>query len=401
MSSRQRNRWCRRICCWGTFGVALIPSPGEGAALASASGDPAAASSVGPAEPPPGLQKFQFGLLHVEGMDAARLHQRLSLRLPELKLATWGRQDSIESFPFLLVDVRVDPARSTRHRITLIVSDGRVFYRTVDVVAQSPEREVASALANLIMSVERRQLVADRERVVPPRSSDELDVLAGEHGRGEAIPASGEQAEGRVAVEAVAGTGEATQLGLSMGAGTLIAGPPSYGRVLSALGGEVALTLRWPEGWSAQIRARYTARRVSALRLTRLQFAAAGGYVARWPTAELSAVALVGVEPWRVEFVDDAGTVVFEDGARPGPVLVGVGVEAMAGYRYVFAGDGHMGSLVVGPRLQLSGGGAVGGDAGWTTVGIAFRDGAQLARVLRIGGAEMWVGLACRIWLGR
>lgn len=362
--------------------VSLCPTRGSGA-------EPTTSTT----NPPRELAAIRLALLHSQGLDDGELRRQLALRMPDVPLTTWTGQETVTATPFAVIDVRARDASEVH--VTVIVSDGRVFHRDIHVVADPPEREIASELANLLISVGKHEIEADEQTDAPPNSPHDLD---------DSDTASPRQRNDTVLDEPANDdpdlhSSSSLELGVTVDGGTwLEVGPPSYGRIRGPSGGALTLALRWPVGVRAQISLLPAGRRVESLMVMRWRVAAGAGIATRWRHAELDAGIDVAVEPWRARINGDA--VSFLAGERPGPVLLGLGAVVLAGWRWSAPNPRVIRHVVVGPSLRVSGSFAVGGDDGATAVGLAVQDTAGLDRVLRLGGFELWTGLGLRAWFG-
>ena len=316
--------------------------------------------------------------------------------MPDVPLSTWTGQEAVAVAPFAVIDVR--KREVNRVHVTVIVSDGRVFHRDIQLVADPPEREIASELANLLISVGKHEIAADGQTNAPPASPAELDALPDDSAN-TAIPddTTGPDEDPHNA------TGErdsALEVALTVDGGTwLEVGPPGYGHVRGPVGGALTVSVLWPAGLRLHASALPAHRNVDSLAVTRLRAAVGAGLTTRWRHAELDAGFDVSVEPWRAR--RDGESVTFQAGRRPGPILLGLGGVVLAGWRWTAPLSSPVRHVVIGPSLRVSGSFAVGGDDGPTVIGLAVHDGDGLARSLRLGGLEVWTGLGIRVWFGR
>lgn len=380
-----------------------------GAALALAI--PAAAPSEPPPEPnaaEPEAVGFSEGLLAAPKLDESGLVAALALRLPDLKVRTqWATP------PARAVFVSIHPSDDgATVRLELIAHDGRGYVRRLDVAA-TDTRGIAIGLANLLFSIEQREVVADVKDVALPESSEQEQVqqaverlIEPEPKAEPAAPepkpeptTSGEPesapAELSDAVEPATWLGSVGVSGLAL----VPVGAPQVGSALGGAGASVTVDAEHRSGARFGIGLRGLARQAEGFRLSRVRVALGAGYGWRRGRLDLPLRAELSVEPWWLAF--DGDRLSATDFDAPGGATVALG----GAVRFEPAVElpvnaGGIAAVRAGLTMALGGSFVLDGGPQVAVVRSGDPDSFDAA-LFRVGGAEIEVGARVAVVFGR
>lgn len=343
------------------------------------------------------------------GLDQAAILDSLSLRVPDARLHTQWDAANISSAeqPHIFVATTTEVGGDTR--IDAITSDGRGFVRRVPAGGDSV-RETTTAISALLLSIERREAVADRVGLSVPATHLDEDVSAAKtelnpepEPAPEPEPESEPEPEPEPKPEPVAATPPVKEeprweLGPTFDVGALIGiGEPRVGSLLAGVGPELGVSARSPKGAMVGLRIRYLARAASGSRLARLRIGLQGGYAWRLGNFELVAAAILAAEPWFV--LDEDGRVPTDDLAAPSSaaVLVSGAARLQPGW-LLRPAKGPIAAVRLGPALELGGGFVV--DGGPKVASIRANEDPESAALFRLGGFELTASLGTTLWFG-
>ena len=336
---------------------------------------------------------FTALVLRSEGPDLAPLDDALSLRLPDLPVAA---ETPANGAPFVFVAVRADPNAPTRHQVGVITSDGRAYFREVDVGADPPARVLASVIANLLLSIAEGTVRPDRTDVpIPPPEADPLPAAdpPAEPGPKDSLPQV--VPEDRIPPRPAPETGAPPPpprwqfAPVLLGGAGFGLGSPDFGRALTGGGGSLGLDARAPAGALVGLELRALGQRADGLTLARLRVAALAGYALRRGRFELPVALGLSVEPW---WVAPATASSATRGARP---LLGALLRVSPGL-YLERPRGPLRALRVGPRLELAGSFLI--DGGAHVGGVSRMTATGTQQLFRLGGLELHLGLEIALW---
>ena len=323
-------------------------------------------------------------------LDYREFQRDAQLRLPQLSLREVGSEPDpacagqLHAFVELRPRSAELPGRSGE--LSVILSDGRAWFRPVDAPPDQAARTLASTLANLLAAIEDDALAPDLEDVALPDAI--VERAPSEDQDGDPSQTSDEvsspEASGRNEEAAEpAASPQPIELGVrALGAGAIgVAPAPS----LRGLGGGVGLDLRLASGLSVALDLRLLGQSRAPLGLLRTRVGLGVGYTYRAPRLfELPVIASFAVEPWTVR----------EAGARVplgAPPLLGAGLRVAPS---VVVPTGPV-ALRVGLGLGLDA--SFEAAAGGRTPAIAVTEDEPAA--LRVGGLEFVVGLELGVWI--
>ena len=323
-------------------------------------------------------------MLRVDGLAAASLAEAIALRDPELETRFADDPELVTPSDGTYAYVLVHP-RSEVHDawdITVILSDGRAFFRYVQAEPDATDRVVSTTLVNLLAAASAGSVAADARREMPRLSRDDppddpSDDPPDDPPDDPAVETPTPSPEIGVGVRGVVAAGF---------------GPPRDVDALIGGGGGLTVGLRLPVGAMFAAEARAVSRRSAALQLTRVRVALAGGYAWRRAGFELIALGFVHAEPW---FVTDRGkrrdVTTADPNAVFSSVLIGGGLAIAPGFRIPV---GTRSSARIGLRLEAGGSSMTRGGVGRVTV---EGDGG-LEPAFRLGGFELAAGVDLSWW---
>lgn len=323
-------------------------------------------------------------LLRPSGLEPAALLEALELRSPQRALAVppWpdAPAERFELYAVATVSVTTDAVA-----VSVVLSDGRAYDRTLPASAEDAPRVAASAIANLVAAIEEDELPPDREDVpLPPEQEPTTTPPA---------PAEPEPEPPEPTVVAPPRTErppEPLELEAALG-GTvgLSVGPPAPTGWLG--GGALGLLdLRWPTGPLVSLAVRSHWLHAEPLTVGRTRISVGGGYAWRWRRLELRAGLGLDVEPWGVRRDGARQTVLDPDGQRRARgVQVGGHLRVRPGLRLPL---GPTLALVLGPRVELAGS-VLGTTAGVARLLVAEAGSDRGTAVTRVGGLELSAGV--------
>lgn len=330
-------------------------------------------------------QPIEAILLRPEGVDAAALLDALQLRSPQRTLAIppWPSRPSERFELFAVASVRHE---GTALEITVVLSDGRAYYRTLQ--AEADPRVAASTVANLVAAIEEDALPPDEEDVPLPPEQVEPE------------PEPEPKPEPAVAVEPVLEPEPEPEPELPgppprplelesilAGTGTVALGPPTPGG-FGGGGATGGLELRWPGGALVSLAVRSQWHQPQPLTVGRTRISVGGGHAWRRGRVELRTVAAIDVEPWGVRRASTRQEVAYPDGQRRAlGVQLGAHLRLVPSLRLALGPRLH---ARVGPRLEVAGS-MLAQAAGVARLVVADQPSGE--PVARVGGLELSAGL--------
>lgn len=219
----------------------------------------------------------------IDGADALKDELGLRTTARAIQVARPGWEAPEASFVWVSVAAVQDTAR-----IQLIVSDGRLFRRSVEATPSQRARVVAGAIANMVDAVENNRLAPEETGVALPEPAPDPDVTP------EPAPV---EVEPEAPVEPPPPPAEPAPVpanawlaAVARGALSVGVGAPTAVAGLTGIGG--GLGARWSHRTGAVVTAdvRATGWRSFGLQVTRTRLAIAGGYAWRRERVELSGV---------------------------------------------------------------------------------------------------------------
>lgn len=316
-------------------------------------------------------------VVRLDGLDHPTFLAAMRLRAPGLSLHEAGRDEFEPPAGSLYAYALVHPVQGQADHwsVTVIVSDGRAFFRTLEVTEGEANRVVSTTVANLLRAAEARAIEPDANRSMP---------------RLDASP----EPEPTPALAIPSPVAPTPEIGLTAhGALVLGFGPPTDVDVLAGGGGGIGLDVRLPGGAVFGLEGRGLGRTRRSHRLSRVRVAISGGYSYRRGAFEMVATGFVAAEPW---FVSSAGKIADPEvvgGPDPTRVLLGGGARLGPGY---LVSVGRRTRLHLGLRAEVGGSGMPSGGVG--RLAITRDDGTQ-EPVLRLGGFEVGAGVELTWWI--
>jgi hypothetical protein len=345
---------------------------------------------------------FEAVYLHVEGVDEAAAATALGLRLGDVAVQTTWDLDSTNpsdggrhAFINLRARARVD--RDETVRMEVITSEGRAYVRDIGVPPDDM-RAIASTAANLLFSIERDAVQADREGAHVPLTHEAEEVAkalepsskteAAECKTPEPSCPTCPECSEPVAVEPPVRVPPGWELGPTLAAGTLLSlAPPFHGRRVAGTGAALGFDARHRGGAQLALAIRLLGVRDDEVVLRRLRIAAGAGYGLRRGKFDFPFVAMISIEPW---FAHHAGN----QAKFPGSFLLGGYLRLVPGLR-IEPARSSVSSVRLGARIDLGGSFAL--DDGAKVVGVNdFEDRA----LFRLGGLELMAGIELGISFG-
>lgn len=351
----------------------------------------AAARDVGPPKPPERrATPVRTVLLRPTQIDGAALLEALQLRSPQrtLALPPWPDDPATRSALFAVVTASF---AADAVALTVVLSDGRAYYRTLEASADDAPRIAASATSNLLAAIEEDQLPPDEEDVpLPAEQEPAAEPPPEPEPAPEPAPAP-EPVQARPSAPAPVPSLAPEPLELeAVAGGTLGAalGPPSPTGFVGG-GGLVGLELRWPTGPLASLAVRSHWHRPEPLTVGRTRISLGGGYALRRGRFELRATLALDLEPWGTRRNDGLVSVTDPSGRRrERGMQLGGHLRLSPSLRLPLRSKL---ALRVGPRVELAGG-ALAQGPGIARLLVARSTGAP-AVVTRVGGLELFAGL--------
>ena len=319
--------------------------------------------------------------VHGEGIDTRAFLDAAALRLPALRLRTADAVIDPSCGGRLHAHVEVRPSGDGSWMLSLILSDGRAWYRTLEFDDDQAARGLASVLANLLAAIEDDSVEPDAEDVTMPGG----EASAEQPEADPAAPEDPEPPDPEPIPEEPTPTDEAPvlfELGPRLGlAGSLGLAP---GAGWQGLGADLALDMRLPDGLSFGLGLRTLSRGQSGASLVRTRVSLGLGVTSRWGRFELSTLFSALLEPWWIR----------EGGSRVplgAPPLIG-GFARLTPGLLVPVGAATM-------RIAADLGLAIVVEAapGALTAAVALEPGTD--PILRAGGVELDLGLVIGVWI--
>lgn len=342
----------------------------------------ARAPTLAPAAAPIELPSLAF--IAVEGLDGRALETEIAMRMPELRVSLLDGTPPAE--PFLYIQARRETGKV--HRIAIIFSDGRAFYEHLDVGdAGSPERVLASAIANLLFSIESGAVEPDQHGVETPlTSAPPVEPAPQPEPQPQPQPVPEPKPQPR--------PDSALELGMALGLGQATGlGAPRFADAHLGWFGSLDVQLRTRGGLFVGLGFRPGGASSQAYRLTRLHAGLALGYAWRGPHLELVIATTASIGAWLVSSEGRAEPVTHIDSGTVGrPPLLGFGLRVSPGYRIVLQ-RGSLRALRIGPRVEASG--AFVTSSPPRVAGLQSRAGDEL---FRLGGVELYTGAEMTLW---
>lgn len=277
------------VLSWGLLSAVLGVGAGPGPA-GSRSAEPKTAEpksteprpaeprSAEPTAPAPASEPVHHAIVLDEAIDpGAGLPEELALRLGDRTIVSARTASGAPEGSYVWVEV--DAVGPTAVQIRLIVSDGRLFSRTIEAAEDQHARIVAGSVANMIDAIEGNRLAPERTGVTVPRPEPAADPPPASEDPGSdepPDPSPSDPAPGSADAEPGAWLG--VVLGgagsFGLGAPTAVAGPTGFG-------GSLGAQLVHRSGAVAGLDLRATGWRRAGVSLTRLRVSATAGYAWR------------------------------------------------------------------------------------------------------------------------
>ena len=288
-------------------------------------------------------QRITTLVLQVDGMQPGVLRDAIGLRAPDLGVRS-PDEEAFEPptdplFAYALVHPSADAASTWT--VTVILSDGRAFFRTIEAEPQTSPRVVATSLVNLVRAAEAGTITADATRPLPdmgptPPPSDRRPTDDPPPEDPPPPPPADPRVHIGVGLDGVLMTG----FGPPKGADSLVAGA-----------GGLTLAVRLRNGLTLTVSGRAASREREGLRMLRVRTSLGVGYTWRRDAFELISLAYAGVEPWWLVGEHPALSTRLP-GDEFSRVLVGGGVRLGPGYFRALP-RGH--ALHLGVRAEADG----------------------------------------------
>ncbi len=330
-------------------------------------------------------QPVEAVLLRARDVDGATLLDALELRSPqrELSIPPWPSDARTRYALFAVATIEQVGESLT---VTVVLSDGRAYYRTLPSSPTGAPREAASTVANLLAAIEEDELPPDEEDVpLPPEQEPDPQAEVKPEPPTEVKPEPPTEVKPKPKPETPPAELEA------IGAGTIgiAVGPPDPAGFVGG-GGGLGLELRLPAAAVISLAVRSHWHRVDGLTVGRTRISVGGGYAWRRGRFELRSVVGLDVEPWTVRREGVRQPVAYPDGQeREFGVQLGGHLRLVPSLRVPL---GETVALRVGPRIELSGS-ALAQDAGVARLLVPSSDGGTPSVATRVGGLELMVGL--------
>ncbi len=326
-------------------------------------------------EAAPAKTRLQSMRVVTPSHELERLSEELALRVPHIPIAT---APTGESGAHVWIRVRRLPTGGPVYAVTVVVSDGRGYFRRLEADGDEPVRLIAANVANLLIAIEDGTAPPDREdAVIPPEPQEST------------ISTEANENEPSMEASSLPGSrtgkgGEGVSVALTLSAESVFGlGPPTDAPVFAAAGGTVGALARGPRGAALALDLRFLGRGAGTdAGVLRTRIALGGGYILVRRRFELDALGIGAIEPW---------TITGDLAVRPRPrMLLGLGIRLAAGYRFPI----RTGVVRVAPRVEMivSGVSADGLRAAQVT---RADDGSPLARA---GGLEFGAGIDVAVW---
>lgn len=295
-------------------------------------------------------------------------------------------------------------------QLEVILSDGRLYQRTIAVKAEGRERAAARLIASTLAAIEDASATPDRrdgvfalpvadtpDAMIPPSPAPpvttDVDMPAPPSVTPQATPPVPAPRPAPTPREPTPRPGPAAlELGVALESGAGFGlGAPDAGRGLAAGGGGLRIDLRLRRGVTLGAGFRGHTRLREALALGRFRGALLVGHVLRRRSFELSLLAGPTLETWQV--TQRGAPVVYTTTSSSGPSLLLGGLARVA-----------LGGRVQRPRLSARFGGYLEFAGSARSSGRAAqigRDDDQGAAipVFVLGGAELSVGVEVELWI--
>lgn len=349
---------------------------------ASAPTTEAPAPTLAPAPVPIELPSLAF--VAVEGLDGHALEAEIALRMPELRVSLLDGMPPAE--PFLYIQARRETGKV--HRIAIIFSDGRAFYEHLDVgEAGSPERVLASAIANLLFSIESGTIAPDQHGVETPLTSPALLEP-------EPLPEPDPRRQPEPPATAPPRRDNALELAMAFGLGQASGlGVPRFADAHHGWFGSLEMQLRTRNGLFVSAEFRPGGAYEHAYRLTRMQAGLGLGYAYRGKQLEVVVATTASVTAWLVSSESRTEPVTqIDSGTVARPPLLAFGLRLSPGYR-IDLQRGALRALRFGPRIEVTGGFVTSSPP--RVAGLQSLAGDEL---FRLGGVEVYTGFELTLW---
>lgn len=326
--------------------------------------------------------------VHSDQLEYERFEAVAGVRLAGLRLRVASQEADASCRGQLHGYVELREQAPGRWELSLICSDGRAWYRSVDADPDEAPRVLASLLANLLAAIADASVEADARDVSLPPDLIETDDTHAPVETSEPKPeppVAADEANEDPADAAPPGA-ILLELGPRISASVLLGLAPGPG--LRGAGGGLGLDLRLPDGLAFGLDVRGLTRSDAGVSLTRVRVALGLGLVSRFEAGpgafELPVLFSGIVEPW---FVRRSGAVV----PFAQPPMIGGGIRVAPGL--LLGGDRVRVRLGLALGLEL----AVEAAPGALTPAIALTPTSE--PILRAGGAEFSAGLELGVWI--
>jgi len=334
--------------------------------------------------PAPRTQEIRAVLLRPTGLEAAALLEALQLRSPQRDLAVppWPERPAERFGLYAVATVRPEGEAIA---VSVVLSDGRAYYRVLEASPSDAPRVAASAIANLLAAIEEDALPPDEEDVpLPPEQEPTPEPTP----TSEPKTAPAPKPTPKPTPKPPAPLQPLELEAIAAGTATLAVGPPAPGGFAGG-GGLLLLELRWPRGPLVSLGVRSSWHRPAPLTVGRTRISVGGGYAWRRKRFELRTTVALDVEPWGARRDGAREPVLYPDGQRRDRGLqLGGHLRLSPGWRFELRSGL---ALRVGPRIELAGS-ALAQAAGIARLLVADAAG-ERSVVARVGGLELSAGL--------
>ena len=328
----------------------------------------------------PATSTIEAALVRGEDPLLGDVERALRVRIPSLALVRQGSELPEGAGLRAFVELRrTSPAQV---QVSVILSDGRAYFRTVETDAESPARPVAGALALLIAAIEDDSIAPDQRDVpVPPAIAAPEPTPKVEAPACPAVQPCPQPEPVRPPAPP-----PAVELAPVLRTGAVFGLGPLAGTRGAMFG--LGLDVRWRRGVMVAADVKAITAAIDGLPLSRARVAAGVGYALRRGAFELPIVGMVGAEWWGVPGAGEVSRRGANAAIRP---LIGGGLRLSPG---ALAQVGAV-RLRAGARVELWGSGEPG--PGGLRQPVVGRPGG--AAWMGVGGAELSIGLELAVWI--
>ncbi len=235
--------------------------------------------------------------LYVRGLSETALLRHLELRSPEYAI-TVGEGFNVNASAARATTIILVRPRNEGFALTVILSDGRAYDRSIQVSGEQAPRSVASALANLLAAIAEERVLADRNQV------DAAVEFAADNNDTQSEQNPEQAHEGPTAGSTTAPADPQSQHRWSIGPHlhpvALLSANSKAKKPFAGAGLGLGVLARTPADFRIGADLRGLWRRLDGVTLQRIRVGLLAGYELHHRRLNLSADALVTVEPWQL-----------------------------------------------------------------------------------------------------